>query len=162
MSQLTISADPSILPTPAAETPVARAPRTSAGFTLLEILIALAILGMLVALSVTKLGSVFSGASADTAKIFVNDSLKTALTTYRIQVGDYPSTAEGLQALITAPTGKEDRWHGPYIDSKTVPVDPWKNAYKYAYPGIHNKDGYDLWSMGPDGVDGTADDIGNW
>ncbi|HVW21796.1 MAG TPA: type II secretion system major pseudopilin GspG [Opitutaceae bacterium] len=134
----------------------------SSAFTLLEILIALAILGMLVALSITKLGSVFGGAQSDTAKLFVDDSMKTALTTYRIQVGDYPSTEEGLAALVTPPSGKEDRWHGPYIDAKSVPLDPWKHPYKYAYPGTHNKDGYDLWSTGPDGIDGTADDVGNW
>ena len=78
-------------------------------------------------------------------------------------MGDYPSTAEGLAALIAAPADKADRWHGPYVENnKKLPLDPWKHDYKYAYPGTHNKDGYDLWSTGPDGVDGTPDDIGNW
>ena len=131
-------------------------------FTLMEILVALAILGLLVGLAVTKVGGIFGGAQLTTTKYFVQDSMKTALTTYRIQVGDYPSTQEGLQALITTPSDKVDRWHGPYIEGSTIPVDPWGHPYKYAYPGVHNKDGYDIWSMGPDGVDGTADDIGNW
>jgi general secretion pathway protein G len=129
-------------------------------FTLIEIIVALAILGLLVGLAVSKVGNIFSGAQVTTTRYFVQDSMKTALTTYRIQVGDYPSTAEGLQALLVAPADKVDRWHGPYVES--LPNDPWGHPYKYLYPGNHNKDGYDLWSVGPDGVDGTADDIGNW
>jgi general secretion pathway protein G len=155
-------ADSSLLLAPASSVLSRRRRSSRSAFTLLEILIALAILGMLVALSVTQFGKIFGKAQGDTVHLFVNDSMKTALTTYRIQVGDYPSTEEGLQALITPPSGKEDRWHGPYIDAKTVPTDPWGHPYKYAYPGVHNKDGYDLWSVGDDGIDGSADDIGNW
>jgi general secretion pathway protein G len=133
-------------------------------FTLLEILVALAILGLLAGLAISSVGNVLGGANPKVAKIFVNDTMKTALTTYRIQVGDYPSTAEGLQALIVAPADKVDRWHGPYIDvdGGKIPQDPWSHDYKYAYPGTHNKDGYDLWSLGKSGVDGGPDNIGNW
>jgi len=81
-------------------------------------------------------------------------------------MGAYPSTSEGLQALITVPAGNADRWRGPYImvkgDQNKILLDPWGNPYQYRYPGIHNTTGYDLWSKGPDGRDGTADDIGNW
>jgi general secretion pathway protein G len=134
------------------------------GFTLLEILVALAILGLLAALAISSVSGVLGGAQPKVAKIFVNDTMKTALTTYRIQIGDYPSTAEGLAALVVSPPDKTDRWHGPYIDVENgkIPQDPWNHDYKYLYPGVHNKDGYDLWSVGKDGVDGTADDIGNW
>jgi general secretion pathway protein G len=131
-------------------------------FTLMEILVALAILGMLVAIAVTNVGKIFGGAQTSTAKLFINESLKGPLTTYRIQVGDYPSTAEGLQALIVSPADKTDRWHGPYVEGNKLPADPWGHEYKYAYPGTHNKDSYDLWSTGPNGIDGDADDIGNW
>ena len=102
----------------------------------------------------------FRPIQVSTAKLFINESMTAPLTTYRIQVGDYPSTAEGLAALITSPADKTDRWHGLH-DAKTMPLDPWKHDYKYTYPGTHNKDSYDLWSMGPDGVEG-AGDIGNW
>jgi len=139
-----------------------RGPAAKKAFTLLEILVALAILGLLVGLAVTNVNGIFGESQGTAAKLFVNESMKAPLTTYRIQVGDYPSTAEGLAALLVSPPDKTDRWHGPYLDGKTLPMDPWKHPYKYAYPGTHNKDGYDLWSMGPDGVDGTADDIGNW
>jgi general secretion pathway protein G len=133
-------------------------------FTLLEILVALAILGLLVGLAISNVSGILGGANPKVAKIFVNDTMKTALTTYRIQIGDYPSTAEGLQALLVSPPDKVDRWHGPYIDvdGGKLPQDPWNRDYKYAYPGTHNKDGYDLWSLGKSGVDGGPDNIGNW
>jgi general secretion pathway protein G len=67
-----------------------------------------------------------------------------------------------LQALLTPPSSKADRWHGPYIEGNNVPIDPWGEPYQYEYPGKHNKAGYDLWSKGPDKQSGTADDIGNW
>jgi general secretion pathway protein G len=83
---------------------------------------------------------------------------------YRIDLSDYPSTAEGIQALLVAPANKADRWRGPYIDTpgNKAPLDPWGEPYQYRYPGTKNKGGYDLYSKGPDRVDGTDDDIGNW
>lgn len=137
--------------------------RTRAAFTLLEILIALAILALLVGLAVTKTETIFGGAQVTTAKLFVNESMATPLTTYRLHMGDYPTTAEGLQALITPPQGKADRWHGPYMEARggKLPLDPWGNPYQYRYPGTHNKGSYDLFSFGPDGVE-NENDIGNW
>ena len=131
------------------------------GFTLLEILVVLAIIGLLAGLAITNVDKIFGGAQHSTVKIFVSQSMKTSLTTYRIQMGDYPSTAEGLQALVSAPGSKADRWHGPYIEGK-MPKDPWGEDYQYAYPGAKNKSSYDLWSKGPDKQSGTEDDIGNW
>ena len=132
------------------------------GFTLLEIMIALAILALLVGLAVTNLDTVFGNAQATTAKLFVTESVKLPLSSYRIAMGDYPSTAEGLQALITAPSSKAESWHGPYFSDPKIPVDPWGEPYVYKYPGVHNPKGYDIYSKGPDKQDGTADDIGNW
>ena len=132
------------------------------GFTLLEIMIALAILGLLVGLAVTNLDSIFGDAQTSTAKLFVRESIKLPLTSYRIKMGDYPSTAEGLQALITAPSGTEGPWTGPYFSDSKIPLDPWGEPFIYRYPGVHNKNGYDIFSKGPDKTEGTADDIGNW
>lgn len=132
------------------------------GFTLLEIMIALAILGLLVGLAVSNLEGIFGGAQTSTAKLFVNDSVKLPLTTYRIQMGDYPSTAEGLRALVTPPASKADQWHGPYLADGKLPKDPWGEDYVYRCPGTKNKNGYDIFSKGPDKTEGTADDIGNW
>ncbi|MCR6654619.1 MAG: type II secretion system major pseudopilin GspG [Opitutus sp.] len=131
-------------------------------FTLLEIMIALAILGLLVGLAVTNLDTIFGGAQAKTAQLFVSESIKLPLTSYRIQMGDYPSTAEGLQALVAAPANRGDQWRGPYLEGGKVPLDPWGEPYGYRYPGVKNKHSYDVFSKGPDRTEGTKDDIGNW
>jgi general secretion pathway protein G len=136
--------------------------RTAEAFTLLEILVVLAIIGMLVGLAVTNVGNIFSSSQKDITKLFVNQSMQAPLSVYRIHMGDYPTTAEGLQALITPPANKADRWRGPYLQESKLPTDPWGEPYQYRYPGVKNKDRYDLWSKGPDKTDGTEDDIGNW
>jgi general secretion pathway protein G len=133
-----------------------------AAFTLLEIMIALAILGLLVGLAVSNVTGIFDTAQGTTAQLFVKESIKLPLTSYRIAMGDYPSTAEGLQALITPPANKGSQWRGPYLADGKLPLDPWKEPYIYRYPGTKNKTGYDLFSKGPDKAEGTADDIGNW
>ncbi|MDR1010345.1 MAG: type II secretion system major pseudopilin GspG [Opitutaceae bacterium] len=136
---------------------------TTRAFTLIEILVVLAIAGMIVGLAVANFDNLFVSAKIDTTRMFVGSSLKVPLQSYRMHMGDVPSTAEGLQALITAPADRAERWRGPYIEGgKSVLIDPWGNPYRYAYPGTHNKGGYDIWSVGPDKQDGTADDIGNW
>jgi len=135
-----------------------------AAFTLLEILVVLAIIGLLAGLAIVDVGKIFGGSQGTVAKLFVNESMKTALTSYRITVGDYPSTEEGLQALFTAPANKADRWRGPYVaeGTKWPILDPWGEPYQYRYPGTHNKSGYDLWSRGGDKTDGSEHVIGNW
>ena len=117
-------------------------------------MVALAILGLLVALAVTNLGSIFGGAQVQTAQLFVQQTMKTPLTAYRIATGSFPSTAEGLQALATPIPGK---LAAPLVEK--IPLDPWGQPYQYAFPGTHNKNGYDLWSKGPPE---KPVDIGNW
>lgn len=136
--------------------------RSNRAFTLLEILIVLAIIGLLVGLGVTNFDKIFGGAQQDVAHTFVTVSMKVPLTQFRMDMGDYPTTAEGLQALANPPQNHAERWRGPYVADGKIPLDPWGEPYQYRYPGIHNKYGYDLWSKGPDKQDGTADDIGNW
>ncbi|MBA4137916.1 MAG: type II secretion system protein GspG [Opitutus sp.] len=133
-------------------------------FTLLEILVTLAIIGLLAGLAISNSDKIFGQSQEAVARIFVRDSLKTALTRYRIDLGDYPTTTEGLAALTTAPANKSDRWRGPYAEGPggKLPTDPWGEPYRYRYPGTKNKGGYDLYSVGADKADGTEDDIGNW
>lgn len=137
---------------------------TLKAFTLLEILVALAIIGLLAGLAISNSDRIFGQSQETVARIFVRDSLKTSLVRYKIDVGDYPGTAEGLAALLAAPAGKAERWRGPYIDAPggRLPVDPWGEPYRYRYPGTRNPGGYDLYSVGPDKTEGTDDDIGNW
>ncbi len=132
------------------------------GFTLMEILVVLAILGLLAGLAISKLGGTYDTAKIDAAHLFVNTSIKVPLFSYKMAMGDFPSTQDGLQALITPPSNKADRWRGPYLEPAKIPQDPWGDPYHYACPGTHNKDGYDIWSAGPDHQSGTEDDIGNW
>ena len=139
-----------------------RRPFRSNGFTLLEILVVLAIIGLLAGLAITNVDKIFGGAQVDTTRMFVNQTMKTSLTTYRIHMGNYPTTSEGLQALVAAPSARAERWNGPYVEGGRLPLDHWGEQYQYANPGTHNKDSYDLWSKGPDKQTGTADDIGNW
>jgi general secretion pathway protein G len=134
------------------------------GFTLLEILVVLAILGLLAGLAISNSDKIFGQSQEAVAKVFVRDSLKTSLVRYRIDLGDYPSTAEGMQALLVAPANKAEQWRGPYLDAPggRLPNDPWGEAYQYRYPGVKNKGSYDLFSKGVDKLEGTEDDLGNW
>jgi general secretion pathway protein G len=99
-------------------------------------------------------------------KTFVTDTVKLPFMNYRMNTGHYPVTADGLTVLIEN-TYTDPNWRGPYMDvSKdgglSLLQDPWGNDYQYEAPGTHNPNSYDLWSNGPDGISGTADDIGNW
>jgi general secretion pathway protein G len=136
--------------------------RAQRAFTLLEILVVLAIIGLLVTLAVGNFRKSFDDAKIDVAKLFVGQSLGAPLMSYKMHMGDYPSTSEGLQSLATPPANHAERWRGPYITDNKLPLDPWGEPYQYRYPGTKNKSGYDLWSKGPDKADGTEDDIGNW
>lgn len=139
----------------------AAGPAASRGFTMMELLVVLAILGLLAGLAVNQVGHVIEDARIQTAQLFVRDTLKTPLFTYQMSLHEYPSTAEGLAALEAAPSGKSASWRGPYVTGK-VPLDPWGEPYQYASPGPKSKSPYDVWSKGPDKQSGTADDIGNW
>lgn len=135
-----------------------------AGFTLLEILFVVALIALLAGVLIGNLGGMFDGGRKDLVKLFVTTSVKAPITSYQIHMGSYPTTEEGLQALITAPGNGSANWRGPYFNPevKTVPLDPWGSPYQYRSPGVKNPTTYDLWSLGPDKKDGTADDIGNW
>ncbi|MCF7689878.1 MAG: type II secretion system major pseudopilin GspG, partial [Cephaloticoccus sp.] len=139
-------------------------PPLSRAFTLIEILVVVAIIGLLAGLLISNTDKIFGQSQEVVARVFVRDSLKTSLVRYKIDLGDYPTTAEGLQALITAPANGADRWRGPYVEitGNKLPLDPWGESYQYLHPGTRNKSTYDLFSKGPDKTEGTEDDIGNW
>ena len=136
----------------------------SAGFTLTEMIVVLAIIGLIAGLVVTRVGNVFDKSQESVARLFVRQSMTQPLTVYRLDMGSYPSTSEGLAALVTAPTGAGERWRGPYMEAPggKLPLDPFGQPYEYRCPGVKNPSGYDLFSRGLDKLPDTADDIGNW
>lgn len=136
------------------------------GFTLMELLLVMAILVILLGLVAPRFVGTQKKANIDAAKSQV-DLFAEALDLYNTHLNAYPTTEQGL-AILAANEPPEDLenkkgWAGPYIKSnKGVPKDPWGHDYQYAYPPTHNEDFPDIWSVGPDGEDGTDDDIGNW
>ena len=136
---------------------------SQAGFTLLEILLVVVIIGLLVGVAVVRLGS----RSGEAKVIATRDQIhafKTAIQLYELDSGFYPSTEQGLQALIVQPTTAPipNNWKGPYLDPPVIRKDPWGHDYIYRNPGTKNPNGYDLLSPGLNGTEGDDDDIGNW
>jgi len=130
-----------------------RMPKAEAGFTLIEIMVVVIIIGLLSAMVVPNLFDKQTKAFQVKAG---NDIRQVSgqLELYRLETFSFPNTSEGLGVLVSTPG---------YL--KKLPKDPWKKEYQYQYPGTRNPNGYDLWSFGSDGVaggEGAAKDIGNW
>ena len=130
------------------------------GFTLIELLLVLVILAVLAAVVVPKFTGRSEQARRAAAKTDIS-MLGAALENFEVDTGRYPTTEEGLGALIQMPASVKV-WHGPYIKQNYLPKDPWQNPYVYRFPGQYNAAGYDLASFGPDGNEGGGDDIDNW
>jgi general secretion pathway protein G len=126
----------------------ARAQARTAGFTLVELLVVLAILGLLVGIAVPQLYKHYARAKEDAAKIQMQ-SIGTGLDLFLLDVGRYPSDQEGLKALLDPP-GNATRWNGPYVSQPSILHDPWGRPYVYHNPGQQRR-GYDLYTLGPDG-----------
>ena len=135
--------------------------RRQAGFTLIEIMVVMVIIGLLMALVGPNLIGRSEKAKSQAAAMQI-ERLGTVLDTFRLDVGRYPTTQEGLQVLVQRPMGV-DRWDGPYIN-KGVPKDPWDRPYIYRSPGEAGRP-YDLFSYGADGApggDGDNRDVTSW
>jgi general secretion pathway protein G len=138
--------------------------QTLPGFTLVELILVITIIAVLAALVVPRFAGRSQQARVTAAKQDIVGTLGLALDLFEQDTGRYPTTEEGLQVLISAPTqGSILNWNGPYIKSASVPLDPWGRPYQYTFPSqLTNIPGlYDLVSAGPDGQSGTADDISN-
>ena len=130
------------------------------GFTLLELLVVMVIIGLLASFVGPRYFSQIGKSEVKSAKAQL-DALEKALDQYRLDLGKYPTTEQGLVALVSKPAN-EAKWDGPYL-KKTVPPDPWGNPYSYKFPGEHSE--FDLWSFGRDGQPGGSaenEDIKNW
>lgn len=135
--------------------------RRSAGFTLVELLVVLVILGLLAALVAPRVLSYLGSSKTKTAQLQIT-SFADALDLYRLDNQGLPTTAEGLKALVEKPANATG-WNGPYLSQNKIPQDPWGKDYQYAAPGQHGE--YDLFSLGADGKPGGEDenqDVVNW
>ena len=138
-----------------------RSLRTSRlGFTLMEMLIVLTIIALLMGMVIFQVSDLSGGAKATKAKADLL-GFKVMLAGYELDNGSLPTTEQGIKALWSKPTVEPipPRWRKE-LDEETL--DPWGHSYQYRNPGRHNPDKYDVFSMGPDGLPDTDDDIGNW
>jgi general secretion pathway protein G len=134
--------------------------RGTTGFTLLEIMLVVVIMGILMTVAVVKLGGKTKQAQIAAARADVK-AFSQALALFEMDCGSYPGGEQGLQALVAQPPNCTN-WKGPYIESGKIKDDPWASKYIYKCPGEKLPHSYDLYSPGPDKVEGTDDDIGNW
>ena len=127
------------------------------GFTLIELLLVVIIIGALAAMVMPRLTGRSEQARIAAAKADIQANIATGLKLYELDNGTFPTTEEGLNALMTE-GGSAGNWNGPYIEKK--PIDPWGREYAYKSPGTHRVD-YDLYSLGKDGIE-SEDDVKNW
>ena len=131
------------------------------GFTLIELLVVLVILGLLAGLVGPRVLKYLGTAKSDTAKLQIEE-FSASLDLFHLEVGRFPTTEEGLTALVEQPAGVDD-WQGPYLRKKTLPTDPWKHSYHYESPGQNGP--FDIYSLGSDnaaGGEGEAADVVSW
>jgi len=131
------------------------------GFTLLELLVVLGIIAMLAGIVGPQVMKHMGESKTKAARVQIED-LAATLDMYKLDLGRYPTSDEGLQALVESPDGAK-RWNGPYLQKSKVPVDPWQNEYHYVSPGEHGK--FDLFSYGADGKEGGEgedQDVVSW
>jgi general secretion pathway protein G len=131
--------------------------RKRGGFTLVELLLVLVILGILAAIVIPKFSGRTEQAKEQAARTQIS-TFRTALNTFEVDNGYFPKGRNGLQDLVVQPRDAQN-WRGPYLDPAQVPADPWGNPYTYECPGKNNANGYDVYSSGPPGANKI---IGNW
>ena len=130
----------------------------SYGFTLIELMLVVIIIGALVAMVMPRLAGRGEQARVATAKADIQTNIATALKLYELDNGSFPTSTDGLNALLSK-SSSASNWNGPYLERK--PLDPWGREYNYKSPGEHRTADYDLYSFGNDGVE-SQDDVKNW
>lgn len=134
----------------------------SRGFTLIEIMVVVIVIGILAATIIPQFMGTTHDAKVSTAKAQVAE-IESALERFYVHMDRYPTSEEGLKVLVDPPTSDATKWRGPYV--KQLRADPWNNVYQYRFPGTHHPTSFDIWSRGADGADGgegQGADLGNW
>lgn len=133
------------------------------GFTMIEIMLVVIIIGVLAAMVIPNIAGRGQQARVAAAQADIDANISSALDLYEMDNGQYPTTEQGLISLVKEPTTTPAprHWNGPYLKKKKMPTDPWGNAYNYISPGVHNTTEFDLFSYGSDGVE-SEDDVINW
>lgn len=131
------------------------------GFTLMEILLVLGLIGLLVSVVVVNAGAIFGQKKEELTQMKIKSSLSAPLFKYMTDTGSYPTTDQGLKSLLVKPANDKGRWRGPYVEGEESLLDAWQREFKYRFPGTGNVGGYDLYSLGADGTE-SGDDIRNW
>jgi len=134
---------------------------TEVGFTLIELMLVVVIIAALASMVIPRLAGRSEEAKIAAARADINVNISLALKLYELDNGNYPTTEQALDALISKPNSNPvpQNWNGPYLEKK--PIDPWGRPYQYRCPGVHSLAGYDLYSLGRDGQE-SDDDITNW
>jgi general secretion pathway protein G len=135
--------------------------QSTAGFTLIELLVVLSIIGLLAGLVGPQVMKHLGGSRTKAALVQIQD-LSAALDMYKLDVGRYPTSEQGLSALVEKPADVK-RWNGPYLRKNTLPKDPWSQEYAYKHPGDHGD--FDIYSLGADGSEGGEgedSDVVSW
>ncbi len=136
------------------------------GFTLFEVLLVIAILALLAAFVAPELMRTQQDSKIDMARNALGPTgpFAQSLDMYKLHMGRYPEGEEGLRMLLERPDDEEadKKWRGPYLKRKEMLKDPWDNEYFYRFPGEFKEDSWEMWSAGPDGEEGTEDDIKSW
>lgn len=127
----------------------------------MEILLVLGLIGLLVSVVVIKADDIFGDQKIKMTELKIKNSLSAPLFKYMTDTGSYPTSEQGLQALLSKPGNDRGRWRGPYVDGEDSLLDAWQRELKYRFPGTGNVGGYDLYSLGADGTE-SGDDIKNW
>ena len=136
--------------------------KRSAGFTLLEIMVVVIVIGVLAATIIPQFMTTTADAKVSAAKADISQ-LENAIERFNLHMDRFPTSDEGLKVLVEAPPGDDKKWRGPYI--KLLRDDPWGNPYQYRVPGTHHPTAFDVWSQGADkqdGGEGPNADVGNW
>ena len=141
---------------------IAQSAQHTRGFTLIELMIVVIIIAAIAAMVVPRLSGRSEQAKITVAQADISSNIGMALKLYELDNGNYPTTEQGLNALMAKPTSSPaaQNWKGPYLEK--APLDPWGNPYQYRCPGSHNTSGYDLYSPGKDAAEGGEDDVVNW